>query len=82
MGHYARIKPPLKRGVGGIKFLPYNSNLNDKAKKLRRNMTNAEKRLWFDCLKNIDIKVLKQQPIDNYIVDFYIASKKLVIEVD
>ncbi len=82
MGHYARIKTPLKSGVGGIRFLPYNSNLNDKAKKLRRNMTNAEKRLWFDCLKNIDIKVLKQQPIDNYIVDFYIASKKLVVEVD
>jgi very-short-patch-repair endonuclease len=45
-------------------------------------MTKAEKKLRYDFLQPLDIKVLRQQPIDNYIVDFYIASKKLVIEID
>ena len=54
----------------------------EKAKKLKQNMTKAEKRLWYDFLQPLDIKVLRQQPIDEYIVDFYIASKKLVIEID
>lgn len=75
--------PPLKRGdKGGIRFLPYNPELKENARNLRKNMTKAEKKLWFDCFKKMDVKILRQQPIDNYIVDFYIASKKLVIEVD
>lgn len=44
-------------------------------------MTVAEKVIW-DYLKKISLRVLRQRPIDNYIVDFYIASKKLVIEID
>jgi very-short-patch-repair endonuclease len=63
-------------------FLAYNPSLLEKAKELKQNMTKAEKRLWYDFLQPLDIKVLRQQPIDEYIVDFYIASKKLVIEVD
>jgi very-short-patch-repair endonuclease len=45
-------------------------------------MTRAERKLWYDFLRNLDVKVLRQQPIDKFIVDFYIASKKLVIEID
>ena len=62
--------------------LPYNHSLVEKARELRQNMTKAEKKLRYDFLQPLDIKVLRQQPIDNYIVDFYIASKKLVIEID
>ena len=45
-------------------------------------MTKAEQRLRFEYLKNLKYKVLRQHPIDNYIVDFYIASKRLVLEID
>ena len=56
--------------------------LKDNAKKLRLEMTKEEKHLWYDFLKNIDITVKRQKVIDNYIVDFYIASEKIIIEVD
>ncbi|WP_445637621.1 Endonuclease domain-containing protein [Nostoc sp. DSM 114161] len=45
-------------------------------------MTSAEKKLWNNYLKNLKFRVLKQRPINNFIVDFYCANSKLVIEVD
>ena len=45
-------------------------------------MTPAEKHLWFNCLSNAPCKFRKQRPIGNFIVDFYCAELKLVIEVD
>ena len=51
---------------------------------LRRNMTDAEFLLW-NRLRNKKLDNLKfnrQHSIGNYIVDFYCASKKLIIEID
>jgi very-short-patch-repair endonuclease len=62
--------------------LPYNRNLITKAKKLRKNMTSAEKKLWYEYLRTFPLRVLRQKPIDHFIVDFYCAKLKLVIEVD
>lgn len=62
--------------------IPYNSKLVERAKKLRKNMTVAEKKLWYSYLKSFSYRVLRQKPIDNFIVDFYCAKSKLVIEVD
>ena len=45
-------------------------------------MTPEEKHLWYDFLKLLPITVRRQHNIENYIVDFYIAEKKIVIEVD
>ena len=45
-------------------------------------MTPAERRMWFDIIPNLPQKFLRQRVIGNYIVDFYCASKKLVIEID
>ena len=59
-----------------------NPKLTDNAKALRKNMTKEEKHLWYDFLKNLPITVNRQKVIDEYIVDFYIASSKLVIELD
>ena len=75
---------PLNKGGRGdeINHLPYNKKNIQKAKSLRKNMTKAEKKLWYEYLKNLNVRVLRQRPIDEYIVDFYIASKKLVIEID
>ncbi|MEO1672257.1 MAG: endonuclease domain-containing protein [Cyanobacteria bacterium J06631_2] len=62
--------------------LPYNRNLATRARELRKNMTVAEKKLWYGYLRNFPLRVLRQKPIDNFIVDFYCAKLKLVIEVD
>ena len=45
-------------------------------------MTEEEKHLWYDFLKKLPFTVNRQKNIGNYIVDFYIASKRVVIEID
>lgn len=62
--------------------LPYNPDLVPRAKELRKNMTRAEQKLWFNYLKDFQFRVHRQRPIDNFIVDFYCAVLKLVIEID
>jgi very-short-patch-repair endonuclease len=62
--------------------LPYNPKLIDRAKALRKNMTLAEKTLWDGYLKTFKYRVLRQRPIDHFIVDFYCHTLKLVIEID
>ncbi len=63
-------------------MIPYKKELVKNAKALRKNMTDEEKKLWYNVLKKLPITVHRQHNIENYIVDFYIASKKIVIEVD
>lgn len=62
--------------------LPYNPDLVVRAKELRRNPTPAERKLWTEYLKTFPIRILRQRPIDHFIVDFYCAALKLVIEID
>lgn len=45
-------------------------------------MTNEERHLWYDFLKGLPAAFNRQKVIGNYIVDFYCASAKLVIELD
>ena len=53
------------------------------AKKLRKNMTNAEKTLWQQLRTNkLGWHFRRQQIIHGYIVDFYCHQKSLIIEVD
>lgn len=59
-----------------------NSTLTKYSQKLRKNMTKEERRLWYDFLKKLPITIHKQKVIGNYIVDFYCASAKIVIELD
>jgi len=63
-------------------MIPYNKNLVSNARELRKNMTPEEKHLWYDLLKLLPFNVRRQHNIENYIVDFYIAEKKIVIEID
>ena len=63
-------------------MIPYNKNLVSNAKVLRKNMTSEEKHLWYDFLKRLPFNVRRQHNIENYIVDFYVAEKKTVIEID
>ena len=47
----------------------YNKALVGTAQKLRKQMTDEEKHLWYDFLKKLPITVNRQKNIDNYIVD-------------
>ena len=59
-----------------------NAKLSSNATTLRKNMTKEERHLWYDFLKTLPIMVHRQKVIGNYIVDFYIAEARLVIELD
>ena len=60
----------------------HNKKLVPNAKELRKNMTKEERHLWYDYLRNKDLRFVRQKIIGNYIVDFYCAKAKLVIEID
>ena len=64
------------------KMIPYNKTLVSNAQELRKNMTPEEKHIWYDFLKRLPYTVKRQHNIDNFIVDFYIPKKKIVIEID
>ena len=59
-----------------------NPKLTKNARALRKNMTKEERHLWYDFLKDYPVMVHRQKTIGSYIVDFYIAEAKLVIELD
>ena len=59
-----------------------NPRLTGNAQFLRREMTKEERHLWYDFLKPAGINAHRQKTIGPYIVDFYIASAKIVIELD
>ena len=63
-------------------MIPYNKKLVSNAQLLRKNMTPEEKHLWYDFLKRLPYTVKRQHNSEDYIVDFYIAKKKTVIEID
>ena len=60
----------------------YNSKLITNARNLRKMMTKEERHLWYDFLKQLPVTVHRQKTIGDYIVDFYIATEKTVIELD
>ena len=60
----------------------YNKKLVSTAQELRKNMTPEERHLWYDFLKRLPMTVHRQKNIGDYIVDFYITSARLVIEID
>ncbi len=51
------------------------------AKRLRRELTLPEIILWRE-LRKLDVRFRKQVPADPYVLDFYCARARLVIEVD
>jgi very-short-patch-repair endonuclease len=54
------------------------------AKRLRRDQTDAERVLWFHLrghrLRGLKFK--RQVPLDRYVVDFFCADARLIIELD
>ena len=62
--------------------IPKDNNQLETARQLRKEMTPQERKLWYLFLRKYPVKIYKQRIIGRYIVDFYCASAKLVIEVD
>ena len=52
------------------------------AKELRKRMTAEERHLWYDFVRSYPVRFLRQKIVGTYIVDFYCASAKLVVELD
>lgn len=53
------------------------------SRKLRNNLTETEKYLWYILrAENLGYKFRRQEPIGTYIVDFVCYEKKLIIEID
>ena len=45
-------------------------------------LTPAEKKLWFEVLRDLPEKFTRQKPLGQYVADFYCARQQLVIELD
>ncbi|MEN8781788.1 MAG: endonuclease domain-containing protein [Desulfobacterales bacterium] len=65
-------------------MLRYKQHLKNRARHLRKNMTDSEHALWsrLRAKQMFGMQVYRQKPLGEYIVDFFIPKAKLVIEVD
>ena len=59
-----------------------NFRMLETARKLRCEMTPQETKLWYRFLRSYPVKIYKQRIIESFIVDFYCADARLVIEID
>ena len=60
----------------------HNKAIVPNAKNLRKNMTKEERHLWYDFLRTYPVKFTRQKILGKYIVDFYSAEAKIIIEID
>ncbi len=60
----------------------HNKQLVPLAKQLRKEMTKEERHLWYDFLRLYPIRFSRQKVLGKYIVDFYSAKAKIIIELD
>lgn len=64
-------------------FFGANAHTFENARALRNNATVAEKKLWqYLKGKKLGIKIRRQHPINQFIVDFYCNEINLIIEID
>ena len=60
----------------------YNKNNILLVRTLRKDMTPWERKLWYSYLRTHPLRFQRQKVLGDYIVDFYCAKAKLVIELD
>ncbi len=79
-----RKKGKTKRNAKTYFSLPYNSELKDRAKALRKAGVLSEALFWLEVKqgKFLGLDFDRQKIIGNYIVDFFCAEAKAVIEID
>ena len=64
------------------KFMERNEKLTGNAQSLRKRMTKAEAKLWYQFLCRCQPRFHRQYVIGHYIADFYCHKAKLVVELD
>lgn len=64
--------------------MPYPNYIIEVARRLRRNSTPAEELLWqhLRSRRLSGLKFVRQHPFNRYVVDFYCAELKLVVEIE
>ncbi|MBI2088980.1 MAG: DUF559 domain-containing protein [Deltaproteobacteria bacterium] len=65
-------------------MLRYDKHLKEYSRRLRKEMTDAEKLLW-SKIRGKQLKgfqVYRQKPLGRFVVDFYCPKANLVIELD
>jgi len=67
-----------------MQLKPYRQDLKKLARRLRKQMTDAELKLWSRIRRKqiCGVQFYRQKPLLDFIVDFYAPSVDLVIEVD
>ena len=70
------------RGVANYHKPRYTTRALSQSKTLKKQMTDAERLLWYYLRGQKEFSFRKQAPIGNYIVDFLCIKKKLIIEID
>lgn len=60
----------------------HNTKLVPLARKLRKEMTKEERKLWYAYLQSYPVRFTRQKILGKYIVDFYCAKAGVVIELD
>jgi len=76
---------PRKHGlITNYREIPYNPKLKEHATKMRNNSTKGEVKFWCELLRKrkSGYQFYRQKIIYHYIVDFYCAKLKLIIEID
>ena len=65
-------------------MVKYNAHLKDKARQLRKNLTDSEAALWSRVRKKqlLGIQCYRQKPSGEHSVDFFAPRAQLVVEVD
>ena len=62
--------------------IPKDNSQLENARRLRREMTPHERKLWYLFLRKYPVKIYKQRNIGRFITDFYCASAKLVLVIE
>jgi very-short-patch-repair endonuclease len=61
-----------------------NARTTERARRLRRASTDAERKLWYRLRsRSVDgYKFVRQEPIGPYVADFVCRERRLIVEVD
>jgi len=76
IGDSNNLLPPLQGWDGGVN--------TKSARALRKNLTEAEQRLWQQLKRRqiATVKFRRQQPIGPFMVDFVCFERRVIVEVD
>jgi leucyl-tRNA synthetase len=77
------MRSSWKHCTGVVKLQRVTDERREQARRMRRNMTEAESALWAMVRdRRLGVKFRRQQVIDGFIADFYCEELRLAVEAD